>query len=148
MIQWNLPFLIYGLALLMAAFAFFTAFEPDRSGEARPDEPGTATMMAFPSGVMMRIAVSTFLLSALYFVYTLQFSLALDEMGVKKGSELGNLTALASLGVPVGALLFKFIAKRGNAFQFSVVFSLLGMGMVGIGLNLGLVPAKIGRAHV
>ena len=141
MIQWNLPFLIYGLALLMAAFAFFTAFEPDRSGEAQPDEPGTATMMAFPSGVMVRIAVSTFLLSALYFVYTLQFSLALDEMGVKKGSELGNLTALASLGVPVGALLFKFIAKRGNAFQFSVVFSLLGLGMVGIGLNLGLVPA-------
>ncbi len=141
MIQWNLPFLIYGLALLMAAFAFFTAFEPERSSEARLDEPGTATMMAFPSGVMMRIAVSTFLLSALYFVYTLQFSLALDEMGVKKGSELGNLTALASLGVPVGALLFKFIAKRGNAFQFSVVFSLLGLGMVGIGLNLGLVPA-------
>ena len=119
MIQWNLPFLIYGLALLMAAFAFFTAFEPDRSGEAQPDEPGTATMMAFPSGVMVRIAVSTFLLSALYFVYTLQFSLALDEMGVKKGSELGNLTALASLGVPVGALLFKFIDRKSTRLNSS-----------------------------
>jgi len=143
MIQWNLPFLIYGVALLVAALAFFAAYEPDRSSERVDNEPGTATMMAFPSGLMMRIAMSTFLLSALYFVYTLQFSLALDEMGIKKGSELGNLTAMASIGVPVGGLLFKFIAKRSNAFQFSLVFTLLGAGMVGIGLNLGLTPALV-----
>jgi len=141
MVQWNLPFLIYGVALLMAAFAYFTVYEPDRSSQQQPNEPGTATITAFPKGLMMRIAVSTFLLSALYFVYTLQFSLALDEMGVKKGSELGNYTAIASIGVPVGALLFKFIAPRSNAFQFTVVFSLLGLGMVGIGLNPGLEPA-------
>ncbi|MBQ0945491.1 MFS transporter [Ideonella sp. 4Y16] len=141
MLEWNLPFLIYGLALLLAVFAFFTAYEPDRSGQQAVNEPGTATMMAFPSGLMVRIAASTFALSALYFVYTLQFSLALDEMGVKKGSELGNYTAVASIGVPVGALLFKLVSKRSNAAQFTVVFSLLGLGMVGIGLNLGLEPA-------
>ena len=149
MIEWNLPFLIYGVALLLAAFAFFTVFEPqlDRSHRADLGEPGTATMMAFPTGLMSRIALSTFVLSALYFVYTLQFSLALDEMGVKGGSDLGKWTALASVGVPAGAILYKVVSRRQVGFQFTLLFSLLGVGMIGIGLNLGL-PATIAAAFI
>ena len=41
MIQWSLPFLIYGVALLMAAFAYFAAYEPQRAA-SRP----TGTPMA------------------------------------------------------------------------------------------------------
>lgn len=149
MIEWNLPFLIYGVALLMAAFAFFTVYEPELTEERRAElaHPGTATMMAFPTGLMTRIAFFTFVLSALYFVYTLQFSLALDEMGVKKGSDLGKWTAIAAVGVPVGSILYKFMSARSITFQFSVVFTLLGAGMIGIGLNLGM-PAAIGSAFV
>jgi len=149
MIEWNLPFLIYGVALLLAAFAFFTVFEPklDRTHRADLGEPGTATMMAFPTGLMSRIALSTFVLSALYFVYTLQFSLALDEMGIKNGSDLGKWTALASVGVPVGSILYKFMARRQVSLQFTAVFALLGVGMIGIGLNQGL-PATIAAAFV
>jgi len=140
MVQWNLPFLIYAVALLIAALAVFTVYEPERS-TARgddPDEPGTATIMAFPTGLMARIAVTTFVLSAIYFVYTLQFSLALDQMGVKKGSELGLYTGLVSIGVPIGSLLYKFISGRSNSLQFSVLFTLLGIGLAGIGLSPGL----------
>lgn len=138
MIAWNLPFLIYAVALAIAAFAVFAVYEPERRTEVDPLEPGTATMMAFPSGLMMRIAATTFVLAAIYFVYTLQFSLALDQMGIKKGSELGLYTALASVGVPVGSLLFKFISGRSASFQFTVLFVLLGIGLTGIGLALGL----------
>lgn len=138
MVAWNLPFLIYAVALGIAAFALFTVYEPERRTEVDPLEPGTATVMAFPSGLMVRIAATTFVLAAVYFVYTLQFSLALDQMGIKKGSELGLYTALASVGVPVGSLLFKFIAGRSANLQFTVLFVLLGIGLTGIGLALGL----------
>lgn len=138
MIAWNLPFLIYASALGLAAFAVFAVYEPERRTEVDPLEPGTATMMAFPSGLMMRLAFITFVLSAVYFVYTLQFSLALDQMGIKKGSELGLYTALASLGVPLGSLLFKRMSGRSANLQFTVVFTLLGIGLTGIGLALGL----------
>ena len=147
MFAWNLPFLIYGVALLLAVLAFFTVFEPqrhtERSGGA--DEPGSAA--GFPTGLMVRIAATTFVLSAIYFVYTLQFSLALDQMGVKKGSDLGTYTAIASVGVPIGSILYKFISGRSNAFQFTVLFLLLGTGLIGIGMSLGL-EATLGFAFV
>ena len=98
-------------------------------------------MMAFPSGVMFGIAATTFVLAAIYFVFTLQFSLALDAMGVKDGRDIGNYSAIASIGVPVGAVLFKFMSGRGNGVQFTVLFLLLGAGLTGIGLNLGVQPA-------
>jgi len=36
--------------------------------------------------------------------------------------------------VPLGAILFKLVSARGTAFQFTLLFALLGLGMVGIGL--------------
>jgi MFS family permease len=138
MIAWNLPFLIYAVALGIAAFAAFAVYEPERRSQPQDHEPGTATVMAFPSGLMMRIALTTFGLSSVYFVYTLQFSLALDQMGIRTGSELGFYTALASIGVPVGSLLYRKISGHGHTLQFSVLFVLLGIGLTGIGLALGL----------
>ena len=140
MISWNVPFLIYAVALGMAAFALFVVYEPERSTErgSDPAEPDTQTVMAFPTGLMARIAATTFVLAAIYFVYTLQFSLALDQMGIKKGSDIGIYTAIVSVGVPAGALLYKFLSKRDTTVQFSTVFLLLGIGLTGIGLALGL----------
>ena len=140
-IQWNLPFLIYGVALLMAAFAYFTAYEPQRAvagSAARTAATAADPALPFPTALMARIAVTTFVLAAVYFVFTLQFSLALDTMGIKGGGEIGRISGMAALGVPIGAILFKFISGRSTVFQFTVVFMLLGVGMVGIGLNLGI----------
>ncbi len=139
-IQWNLPFLIYGVALLMAVFAYFTAFEPQRaaSGSATDVAASADATLPFPTALMTRIAVTTFVLAAVYFVFTLQFSLALDTMGIKDGGQIGRISGIAALGVPIGAVLFKFIAGRSTVFQFTVVFMLLGIGMVGIGMNLGI----------
>ncbi len=139
MIQWSLPFLIYGVALGMAAFAYFAAYEPQRAA-ARPASTAASgtTAVPFPTLLMSRIAVTTFVLAAVYFVYTLQFSLALDAMGVKDGGAIGTYSGIAAIGVPVGAILFRFIARRGTVFQFTLVFILLGLGMIGIGLNLGV----------
>lgn len=141
-IQWNLPFLIYGVALAMAAFAYFAAYEPPRVAPAPAGAvaatAGAEPALRFPTALMVRVAITTFVLSAVYFVFTLQFSLALDAMGIKDGGEIGRITGIAAVGVAVGAVLFNFIARRSTVFQFTVVFMLLGLGMVGIGLNLGI----------
>jgi MFS family permease len=147
-LQWNLPFLIYGVALLMAVFAYFTAYEPTTVASRSAAASATSTSTTpFPTALMARLAVTTFVLATVYFVYTLQFSLALDAMGAKDGTQIGRYSGIAALGVPVGAILFSFIAKRSAAFQFSVVFMLLGIGMMGIGLNLG-VKATIALAWI
>ncbi len=143
---WNYSFLVYGTALLISLAGYVYLYEPDLPQVARrsADEP---LDMPFPQGTMVRIAVTTFVLSALYFVYTLQFSLALDELGLKEVHRIGNYTALASVGVPVGAALYKRLSRRGPTTQFGVLFLLVGTGLTGIGLSRAL-PAVIGFAFV
>ncbi|MFG6428956.1 MFS transporter [Roseateles sp. LYH14W] len=131
---WNFSFLVYGVALLIALAAWFFLFEPERPAPAFTAS-GSWIQPRFPTALMLRIAGATFVLAALYFVYTLQFSLALDAMGLKQTHRIGNYSAVASLAVPLGAILFKLLSKRSSALQFTVLFLLLGVGMVGIGLS-------------
>jgi MFS family permease len=137
---WNFSFLVYGFALLIAVGAYFFLYEPER---ATAPAAGSAAALAaaaekFPRALMARIMVTTFVLAALYFVYTLQFSLALDALGLKEIHKIGNFSAVASAAVPLGAILFKLLSKRSSQLQFTVLFVLLGTGLVGIGMSKDL----------
>jgi MFS family permease len=136
---WNVPFLVYGFALLIAIAAYFVVFEPPRSGAAPASATGRAPDASdLPRSTIARIAGFTFVLSAIYFVYTLHFSMALDGMGIKDGGQIGNISAIASIAVPFGAILYKLMSRKGTSFQFTVLYILLGVGMTGIGLGLSL----------
>ena len=69
---------------------------------------------------------------------TRRVSLALDEMGIKDGGDVGLISALASVAVMVGAVVYKFLSGRSTVLQFTVLFAMLGIGLIGIGMNLGL----------
>jgi MFS family permease len=133
---WNFSFLVYGFALLIALGAYFFLFEPERSAVPAPGSAAEReASLPFPRWLMMRIALTTFVLAALYFVYTLQFSLALDSLGLKEVHKVGNYSAVASAAVPLGAILYKFLSKRSIQLQFTVLLLLLGIGLAGIGLS-------------
>ncbi|MEO8255611.1 MAG: MFS transporter, partial [Flavobacterium sp.] len=89
----------------------------------------------FPVNLMLKVALTTFVASLLYYVYTLQFSLALDIFGIKDPQKVGNITAMASLMVPLGAIIFKFFGKKSNRLQFGLMFLFIGAGLIGIGLS-------------
>lgn len=134
---WNFSFLVYGTALIIALAAYFYLYEPERAAA-----PGSATVavasMPFPRTMVLRIVVTTFVLAALYFVYTLQFSLALDTLGLKEIHKIGNYSAAAAAAVPLGAVVFKLLARRSTRLQFTVLFLLLGTGLAGIGMSQDL----------
>jgi MFS family permease len=88
--------------------------------------------------MMIRISLFTLLASTLYFVYTLHFSLALDSMGITDGQKIGNYSAIASIAVPFGAILFRLISKKNIQFQFAILFFLVGLGLVFIGLAFNI----------
>ena len=135
-IDWNYPFLIYCIAFLVTIGAFLFIYEPrtrkQETGESKAGET------KFPTAMMLRISLFTLLASTLYFVYTLHFSLALDSIGIKDGQTIGNYSAIASIAVPFGAILFKLIAKKDSRFQFAVLFLLVGAGLVFIGLSINV----------
>lgn len=135
---WNFSFLVYGLALLIAVGAYFYLFEPERAPAPAAGSAAAQAQAPFPRAMMLRIVVTTFVLAALYFVYTLQFSLALDALGLKEVHKIGNYSAVASAAVPLGAIVYKLLSGRSTQLQFTVLFLLLGTGLAGIGLSTDL----------
>ena len=129
---WNYPFLVYGFALIMSFFALAFLFEPaNKMGGA--EQTITGNNMGFPYKAVTVVALTTLLIATIYFVYTIHFSLVLDEMGIKDRVKLGNASAIASVGVPVGAIIYKLIYKRPSWQQISLIFLLFAVGLSIIG---------------
>jgi MFS family permease len=84
---------------------------------------------------MIRITLMTMVAAILYNVYIIHFSMALNVMGIFDQQKIGFYSALATLAVPIGAYLFKYFSVRSPQFQFSLLFTLIGIGLIGIGLS-------------
>lgn len=144
-IGWNYPFLVYGIAFLIAGLAYVFIFEP--TIEQKPAEvamPGESTVPeTFPVKTVVFIFTITLFFALLYFVYTIHFSRALDAIGIKDKVQLGNLSAIASLAVPLGALLFRLVAKRPFWQQMALIFFFFAVGLTGIGLAKDLTTVMV-----
>lgn len=134
-IGWQYPFLLYSFTFLITVGAYFFVYEPEKKVVATVEKLKTIDTDKFPLKMVLKVALTTLIASLLYYVYTLQFSLALDEMGVTDPQKVGNITAVASLMIPIGAILFKLLGKKSNRLQFGLMFTLIGIGLIGIGLS-------------
>ncbi|QXD15406.1 MFS transporter [Rhodocaloribacter litoris] len=142
---WNYPFLVYAFAFAITGGAFLFIYEP-RITRSRTETP-TGPPPPFPLRLVLRIGLFTLMASALYFVYTFHFALALDAMGITDRQQIGNYSAVASIAVPIGAILFKLISGKSSRFQFACLFCLVGLGLIGIGLAVS-VPAVVAAAWI
>jgi MFS family permease len=129
---WQYPFLVYGFTFFITILTYIFIFEPtlkstnsERNLEKSDGE--------FPVKTVVKLCITTLIASVIYFVYTFNFSFALDSLGVKDGQDIGNYMAAASIAVPIGALIFKFFAKYPIKIQLTIIAVLIGVGMVGIG---------------
>lgn len=130
---WNYPFLVYGISFLITALAVIFIFEPEEKFTSEIDMVSTDT--AFPTKTTIFVFTVTLFFAILYFVYTIHFSLALDAMGIKDKVQLGNMSAIASTAVPIGALVFKLVSKRPFWQQMALIFFFFSIGLTGIGLS-------------
>ncbi len=131
---WQYPFLVYNLAFVFALAALFFIFEPHQKTLLQKEKHTTK----IPAGLITKLFSITLIASSLYFVYTLQFSLALDAIGIKHRARLGNISAAASIAVPVGALIFRLICKKSIGVQLLIASLFIGAGLTGIGVSHSL----------
>ncbi len=129
-VGWNYPFLVYGIALLISGLTYVFIFEPTISLNSA-EAPVTGQ---FPTRTVIMMFVTTLFFSILYFVYTIHFSRALDAMGIKDKVLLGNLSAIASTAVPLGAIIFRLVSKRPFWQQMALIFFFFAIGLTGIGM--------------
>lgn len=101
---WRGPFLMFLAALPLAlAYAIYLK-KPAGSGNDLSNE--TAPWSALPWRWLGRFCLIVFGISVLIFTLQFQIGLALATIGVSDVAEIGMLSAIACIGVPLGATLF------------------------------------------
>lgn len=135
--RWNGIFLVYAVAFPIFIAMIFWLFEPRRADGATVADIArkeTAQRPPFPTASVALIGGVTLIASALYYVFIISGSLAWREVGVMDPARIGQLTAIPSLFVMLGALIFRLMGNMSHQVKLATFFGLLGAGLSGIGL--------------
>lgn len=132
---WQGPFLIYGYSLVLALAVARLTWEPSRQ-----DGPAATATVAdevlYPQLPVIRmtgICLITVVASIMFYSTVTQNANALAELGLHEPGAVGNLSALASMGVPIGTVLFWGIARLGVGWLIFLSFGLIGAGFAWMG---------------
>lgn len=129
---WQYPFLVYAVAIPILLASLALLFEPEpRRKHAHAAQAATSP---FPYAVALMVCGVTVLLSTIYYVQVINFSVLLKDLGVSDPKSIGLSMALPSIGVPLGAVLFKMTTRYGAGAQIFLVFLGYAIGLAGIGL--------------
>jgi MFS family permease len=132
---WQWPFAVYGIAFPILLASVFYLFEPQPRTRGPHDAAGAgATVSPFPYLVALGVCGVTVLLSTIYYVQVIHFSVLLKDLGVSDPQSIGLAMAIPSIGVPIGAVLFKLTTRYGVRSQIALVFLGYCIGLGGIGL--------------
>lgn len=130
---WQWPFAVYGIAFPIFLASVFFLFEPAPRAR-RPDGQAGPALSRFPYMVALLVCGVTVLLSTIYYVQVIHFSVLLKDLGVSDPESIGLAMAIPSVGVPIGAVLFKLTTRFGVPSQIALVFLGYCIGLAGIGL--------------
>jgi hypothetical protein len=71
----------------------------------------------------------------MYFSYPMNIAKALTELGVAAASQIGVLTAIASIGTPLGALIYARATTVSIPLMLGIAFMFIGLSYIAIGLS-------------
>lgn len=131
---WRGPFWTYlfSLVLLIGVIAFTWEPQAATSGRTCVRDPG-APQVQFPWARLLGICALTLFASVMFYALQTQGSLAFEALGVTDPARIGKLTAIANLGVPLGTLVFRGLARWRLGLLLSCEFALIGFGFIWMG---------------
>jgi MFS family permease len=138
--RWNGIFLLYLLALPIFVAMLRYMYEPQSDATVRQmlgiDEKSVSAT-AFPWRAVAGIAALTLFASAIYYVFIVNGATVWQELGVSDPQSIGQITALPTLFILVGAGIFWWVGKRGlgTHWQIAIFLVLLGSGLSVMGLT-------------
>ena len=128
---WRGPFAVYLVSLVLLVGVYYLTWEPHPADGIPSAHSPTRTPFPWPR--MTGICVITLLASIMFYTIQTQSSLALSALGVHEPSRLGTLTALASLGVPIGTLVFRAVRRVSIGLLLCGDFAIIATGFVWMG---------------
>lgn len=133
---WRTPFWVYASALLMFALVWMFTWEPAADGKAEEAKaaPHNLSWDGFPWARLTGIVGITVYGSVFFYTVQIQASSGLAQLGMTSPAEAGFWTSVASIGVPLGTLIYgKFGLKLGVARLLLIEFALLAVGFMLMG---------------
>lgn len=121
---WQGPFLIYGLIWPMALAVFLLVREPPR---VERQVPGWS---ALPGRHVALTSVTTILAAILFYTIQINVSTVLPDFGVTDPARIGLFSALASIGTPVGSVIFWTVARRDVRLLLGLEFALMACAFI------------------
>lgn len=129
---WTGPVFLYALAIpVFAGLLLFTREPLTRSTGCSTEEQRA---QPFPRGQMLFICAITLVSGTIYFLEPLQISQVFNQLGMHSSSHIGMATAVAGIGVPLGAWIYGRMAKQHIEKQFLTFYSVFGTGLLCIAL--------------
>jgi len=145
-IGWRGPFVLYLLAFPALALVLLFIREPVRA-KAQTGPGSGAPRDRFPLRALALICAVTLLSAIIYYVEVLQISSVLNSLGMQHSGHIGIASALAGLGVPLGALAFAKMVGWGIRQQLMAIYALFSIGLLVLGTG-GSVPLAVVGAFV
>lgn len=127
---WRGSFLIYGVTILLAYAIWRLTWEPARAVGASAD---AGRWSEVPWRKLGGICAVTLVASVLFYTVQIQTSSALVVLRVLSPARIGLLTAIASLGVPVGTFLFWRLSRLMVPLLLLIEFASMGVAFLGMG---------------
>lgn len=125
---WRGPFYIYVLALPLAIALWRLTWETPAEVS---EENGSWAMI--PWGWLIAVCGISIITSVLFYAVQLQIGLAFSAIGIVDSARIGLLSAIATAGVPVGALLFWTISQVRLERLLAGEFFLAGVTLIALG---------------
>lgn len=145
---WRTPFWVYLSALAMLALVVAFTWEPGSAGESgssRDTAPRNASWTGFPWVRMGGIILITIYGSVFFYTVQIQASVGLDLLGESNPARIGFLTSLASIGVPLGTVIYGMLTGRAQvASLLTAEFALLAAGFTLMGRAEATMPFLVG----
>jgi MFS family permease len=132
---WRGPFYLYIYSLPLAFCVLASVWEPSCSAApAGASRAQDACYVAFPRKRILGICAITLLASISFYTVITKNAEALNTLGVSNAAEIGKLTMLASIGVPLGTFVFWKVSDWRIGWLLCLDFALVGSGFVLMGL--------------
>ena len=130
--SWRGPFLLSLLGVPVFLLALLQLFEPSHHQPATEDAGGRGG--PFPWRALGVLAGVTLVVAVLFYAEAMQIGLVLDQAGMKSPGLIALVGAAASVGYPLGSVLFSRLAGRWPARAVSTLgWGLFGLGLSGVG---------------
>jgi MFS family permease len=128
---WRAPFWAYLSALAMLALVALFTWEPgDDRGDEADAAPHNVSWAGFPWGRMAAILAITVYGAVFFYTVQIEASGGLAVLGIHDPAQVGFLTSIASVGVPLGTLLYSRIGRWPIRRRLLIEFALLALGFL------------------